>query len=377
MYKSVTSSCFDIIVIGLGAAGSAALFHVARSGASVLGIDRFVSPHTHGSTHSESRIIRKAYSEGPQYLPLLNRAYKLWDELEETSRIKLMHLGGCLSIGERDSMMVRSAQKSAITGNIRHRMLSSDEVTLRFPGYRLRPNQIALLDLEAGYIQPEFCVRTHLRYATMHGARCQFGTPVLSCKKEHNHIIVKTELDTFETPRVILTTGSWMRDFAPVPLMIERVVNAWFKTTGSHFAPEFCPPFIMDSTTGLQSYGCPDLGNGVKVGLHHAGRLVNHPNEIDRTIKKEDEDHAHRILEAILPGAAGMCSKTTICMYSNTPDKDYLIDWMGGDDQYFVVGSACSGHGFKASSAVGESLAALALDQSPPIDLSPFKWRWP
>lgn len=364
-------------MIGLGAAGSAALFHVARMGATVLGIDRFVCPHTHGSTHSESRIIRKSYSEGAQYLPLLNRAYTLWSELENASATKLMYLGGCLNIGQPDSEMVRAAQKTAIAGNTRHQLLSSDEVNQRYPGYRLQPDQVALVDLEAGYIQPELCVRTHLRSAALHGAQCQLGTPVLSCRVQQGRVVVKTDLDIFEAPRVILAAGAWMRDFAPIPLMIERVTNSWFTPTGSHFTPAQCPPFIMEDVTGLKSYGCPDLGSGIKVGLHYAGQIVTHPKEINRKVGLEDEARAREVLERIMPEAAGVCRKTTVCMYSNTPDKHYLIDRMYGDNEHIIVGSACSGHGFKASSAVGESLAALALDQPPPVDLSPFKWRWP
>ena len=372
----MSNSRFDVIVIGLGAAGSAALYHVARMGATVLGIDRFVSPHMYGSTHSESRLIRKAYSEGPQYLPLLNRAYTLWAELEEVAATKLMHLVGCLTIGRPKSKTIRSAQNSAITGEIQHLLLSSDEVRRHYPAYHLQPDQVALMDLEAGYIQPELCVRTHLRRAAMHGARCQFGTPVLSCSKQKGLITVKTHLDTFETPQVILTTGAWMRDFAPVPMMVERVTNSWFLPTGSNCTPEICPPFIMEGTDGTKSYGCPDLGSGFKIGMHHAGQLVSHPDHISRIVVPEDEAHVRRIIETILPEAAGVCLKTTVCMYSNTPDKNYLIDRLNGDDPHFVVGSACSGHGFKASSAVGESLASLALDVSPPIDLSPFQWRW-
>ena len=365
-----------MIVIGLGAAGSAALCHAARRGADVLGIDRFVPPHICGSTHSESRLIRKAYSEGTQYLPLLTRAYSLWSELEEETSTRLMHLVGCLTIGHPESSMILSAQKSAVEGNIHHRLLSSDEVHQHYPAYRLNPDQVALLDLEAGYMQPELCVRAHLRRAAVHGAKCQFGTPVLSCTRQKSHITVRTASDTFEASQIILTAGAWMRDFAPVPLMVERVTNSWFLPTGSHCTPEHCLPFIMEESDGTKSYGCPDLGSGFKVGMHHAGQLVSHPEYVNRTVFPEDEARVRRVLETILPEAAGACQKTAICMYSNTPDKNYVIDRLNGNDPRVVVGSACSGHGFKASSAVGESLAALALHESPPVDLSPFQWRW-
>ncbi len=371
----MSSSGYDVIVIGLGAAGSAALYHCALSGASVLGIDRFVSPHDQGSTHSESRIIRKAYAEGAQYLPLLTRAYALWEDLEQVSSTKLMHLAGCLTIGNAGSEMIRSSQNSAVVGQIKHLMLSSDEVHQRYPAYRLLPDQVALVDLEAGYIHPELCVRSHLKQAAIHGARCQFGTPVASCLPTKDHVIVKTNTEVYATQRVILTAGAWMRDFVSLPLAIERVTNSWFRSTNSHVHPAHCPPFIMDGVGGVQSYGFPDLGNGIKVGLHHAGPLVSHPDHLDRTIYPEDQASVRMILDTILPNAVGECLRTNVCMYSNMPDKNYLIDRLKGQDQRFIVGSACSGHGFKTSSAVGESLAALALDTSPPVDLSPFCWR--
>ena len=372
-------SCFDVIVIGLGAAGSAALFHASRAGASALGIDRFVPPHALGSTHGESRIIRKAYPEGSQYLPILNRAYTLWEELEQKWDTRLMHLGGCLTIGHADSQMIQAAHKNAVDGKIRHLLLSADEVHRRYPAYHLTPEQVALVDLEGGYLHPELCVRTHLQKAAAYGARCQFGTPVLSCvSRQQGHVVVKTDLDTFEASQVILSTGAWTHDFAPVPVVIERVTNSWFMPIeGALFTSANCPPFMMEEASGEISYGCPNLGHGVKVGLHYAGSHVSHPDAIDRTVVPEDRARVHRILKKIMPKAAGVCLKTTVCMYSNTPDKHYLIDRLWGNDPHITVGSACSGHGFKVSSAVGESLAALALDLPSPIDLSPFRWRWP
>lgn len=372
----MTPRHFDVIIVGLGAAGSAALFHVARSGATVMGIDRFVPPHDQGSTHSESRIIRKAYFEGVKYLPILTRAYTLWHNLEEMSGLQLMHLGGSLNIGHADSEMIRSACESAAASGTKHRLLSSEEVNDRYPAYHLQSGQVALLDIEAGYIHPERCVRAHLQQASAYGAYCRFGKPVTSCAAEGDRVTVKAGPDTFQASRVILTAGAWMRDFAPVPLAIERVTTSWFSTVAQKFAPDACPVFILEENNGLRSYGFPDLGNGVKIGLHHAGPLAEHPDDVSRTLLAEDEAGVRSVLERIMPDAAGTCRNTTVCMYSNTPDKDYLIDYLGGTDPRFVVGSACSGHGFKASSAVGEALAALALGNTPPVDLSPFKWRW-
>jgi len=369
-------STFDVIVIGLGASGSATLYHVAQSGASVLGIDQFIPPHSFGSTHSESRLIRKAYFEGTYYVPLLKRAYHLWEDLEQQSSTKLMHLGGCLTIGNQGSEFIKHAQESARLGEIQHLVLSSDEVRRRFPAYRLESDQTAVLDLEAGYIQPELCVRTHLKRAASHGATCLFGHPVVSCVTRNNRVIVSTRDHRFESSKVILTAGAWMRDFVAFPMTIERVTNSWFHPTGPNCTPDRCPPFIQESSDGIRSYGCPDLGYGFKVGLHHVGPTVSHPNDLHRDVRQEDHAPAYDILQQLIPEAAGPCLKTTVCMYSNLPDERFLIDYHHGHDPCVIVGSACSGHGFKASSAIGESLAALALDQPPPIDLSSFQWNW-
>jgi len=369
-------STFDVIVIGLGASGSSALYHVAQSGASVLGIDRFVPPHSFGSTHSESRLIRKAYFEGIYYTPLLKCAYRLWNRLEQESSTKLMHLGGCLTIGHKDSEIISNAKKSAVLGNIQHLVLSPDEVRHRFPAYRLQPDQVAVLDLEAGFIQPELCVRAHLKRAASHGAKCLFGNPVVSFEILQNRAIVRTRQNRFECSKVILTTGAWMHDFVEFPMTIERVTNSWFQPTGDNCTPDHCPPFIQEAPDGICSYGCPDMGYGFKVGLHHVGPTVSHPDFLDRESGPSDEAPVRKVLATLIPEAAGTCLKTTVCMYSNLPNERFLIDYYhGNDSSCIVVGSACSGHGFKASSAIGESLAALALDQPPAVDISPFKWR--
>jgi len=365
---------FDVIIIGLGASGSSALYHVAKTGASVLGIDQFVPPHTYGSTHSESRIFRKAYFEGTEYLPLLRRAYSLWLSLENESSTTLMHPVGCLTIGDADSDMIRQAKKSGEMVEANYRLLSSKEVHERYPAYRLNDRQVALVDFEAGYLQPELCVRTYLRRAAAHRAQCLFGEPVITCATRENGVLITTTNHKFEARKVILTAGAWMRDFVEIPMEIERVTNSWFRPVGLNCIPSTCPPFIYCDDQGDYSYGCPDLGYGFKIGLHHKGPTISHPNALDRNTTLHDMDPVLRVVEQIIPEAAGACLKTTVCMYSNLPDYRFLIDYLRGDDPTVVVGSACSGHGFKASSAIGECLAALALGDPPPVDLSPFSW---
>ena len=368
---------FDVIVVGLGAAGSATLYHLARSGARVLGLDRYAPPHMHGSTHSESRIIRKAYFEGTQYLPLLARAYELWGELEENSASQLVNLIGCLNIGAPDSLLVQGAAASAAAIGARYEVLKSEEVEARFPGYCLPEGYHAVLDLEAGYINPERCVAAHLRMARVDGAEIHLDSPARSWHLDGSGVAVSTHSDSFAARCVVLTAGAWMRDFAPVPVGIERVTTSWFAPIGSGYAPSECPVFIFQDQDAVDSYGFPDLGNGVKVGLHYKGPLHAHPDDVSRAITASDVADVRRVVKRLLPRAAGACLSTTVCLYSNTPDKDYLIDYLPRTGRRVVIGSACSGHGFKASAAVGEQLAALAMGRAPAVDLTPFAWRWP
>ena len=373
----MTTRTLDVIVVGLGAAGSATLYHLARSGAHVLGLDRYAPPHMHGSTHSESRIIRKAYFEGTQYLPLLARAYELWGELEERSATRLVNLIGCLNIGAPDSILVRGAAASAAAIGTRYEVLKAHDVEARFPGYCLPEGHHAVLDFEAGYINPERCVAAHLQMAQAHGAEIRLDSPVRSWQLNGSGVSVSTNSDSFAAQGVVLTAGAWMRDFAPVPIKIERVTTSWFAPVDSGYDPSECPVFIFQEQDDVDSYGFPDLGNGVKVGLHHKGPLHTHPDEVSRTVTADDEADVRRVVKRLLPRAAGACLSTTVCLYSNTPDKDYIIDYLPGTGRRVVIGSACSGHGFKASAAVGEQLAALAVGRTPSIDLAPFAWRWP
>ncbi len=373
----MSARAFDVIVIGLGAAGSATLYHLARSGARVLGLDRFAPPHPHGSTHSESRIIRKAYFEGAQYLPLLTRAYELWSELEDDAGTELVNLIGCLNIGPPESHLVGGAVASADAIGANCEVLEAGQVMTRFPGYRLPRDHLSVLDLEAGFIRPERCITAHLKLARAHGAEVRLDNPVQSWLPNGSGVTVSTRVESFASHRVVLTAGAWMRDFAKVPLVIERVTNSWFAPVGPGYKASECPVFIFEDADGVRSYGFPDLGSGVKVGLHHQGSLHRHPDEVPRVITPDDEAQVRHVVERLLPNAAGIGLRTSVCLYSNTPDKDYLIDFLPQSDRRVVIGSACSGHGFKASSAVGEQLAALAMEKIPKVDTTPFAWRWP
>ena len=379
---AIRTPSVDVIVVGLGAAGSAAICHLARRGLRVLGIDRYTPPHTMGSTHGGSRIIRKAYFEGEQYLPLLHRAYALWRELEAEMSASLLNLCGCLNVGAPESAIVDGAQRSALAMGSAFEIMSATAVRHAFPAYHLTDAEVAVHDADAGLILPERSVSAHLAAAERHGATLVYGDKALAWHADGSGLRLTTARSTYRAGRLILCAGAWLNDILrpfKAPLHIERVTNAWFEPSAQAelFDPARCPVFIWEYDQNAHFYGCPNLGRGVKAGLHYKGAVVDHPDEVLRTVQdKEDIAPIRALLSRLLPNAAGRRLDASVCLYTNTPDKHYLMDYFPGDRRV-VVGSACSGHGFKASAAVGEALADLAMDRKPAVDINAFRWRWP
>ena len=371
---------FDTIVVGLGAVGSAAVYQLAQRGQRVLGLDRFAPPHTLGSTHGGTRIIRKAYFEGQQYLSLLERAYPLWRDLEAASGQSLLNLCGCLNIGPPQSEVVEESRRSAEALGLPFEELSPEAVQQRFPAFHLPEDHVAVWDPEAGLILPERCVAIHLEHARRHGAALRFDEPALRWQIDGAGVAVTTAQATYRADRLILSAGGWITDllveFQP-SIRVERVTNAWFrpKANAAHFDPARCPVYIWEYDTDLFFYGFPDLGRGVKCGIHYEGTVVDHPDEIDRAVSEADEAAARACLRRLFPDADGPLEDAAICFYTNTPDKHYLIDRHPEHPQV-VFASACSGHGFKASNAIGEALADLVMDRALQVDIEPFRWRF-
>ena len=371
---------FDAIVVGLGAAGSATAYHLAHAGARVLGLDRFAPPHPLGSSHGESRIVRRAYFEGHQYLPLLERAWQLWRSLETAVECQLVTRCGSLNIGRPHRPIVAAAKESAVRLDLPHEVITPDDVGRRFPGFRVPADCVALLDVDAGLISPEEAVRAHLRQAARRGADLRFDEPVVRWIPEGNGVSVSTAATTYQAHRLVLTPGGWTPDLLGdlrLPIELERVTNAWFRPrrNASHFEPTRCPVFMWEYADDHIIYGMPDVGRGVKVGLHEGDTQIAHPDHVDRTVSDADTDRIRGFVRRLLPDAEGTVTHTAACFYTNTPDRHYLIDRHPQHSQV-TYATCCSGHGFKASPAVGEALADLALDRQPCVDIGPFRFRW-
>ena len=347
-------------------------------GIKARGIDRLAPPHTLGSTHGGSRIIRKAYAEGSQYLPLLRRAYELWHALDEEWSEELVNLCGGLNIGHSESEFIRAAQHSAELMGSAHERMTAQCVRRTWPAFRVPDEFVALFDAEAGFLRPERCVAAHLALAERAGAAVDLGEAVVSWAPDGSGFRVVTSRRTHLADRLVLCAGAWIADLVPKlgPLLqIERVTNTWFQPRARirDFEPDSCPVFMYEFEEGGLLYGVPNLGRGVKAGLHYSGKLIRHPRDIDRNISAADKAATSEALSRLLPDAVGVGTHAAVCLYTNTPDKHYFID---APHPQVAVASACSGHGFKASSAVGETLAQLAAGLPPTVNIDAFRWRW-
>jgi sarcosine oxidase len=366
----------DVIVIGLGAMGSATLYELARRGVRALGVDQFAPPHTQGSTHGRTRIIREAYFEHPLYVPLVRRAYELWDELERESERTLFHRTGGLMIGPADGAIVTGARHSAVEHDVPHEMLTADEVCRRWPAYHPPDDHTALFEMRAGLLLPEACVETYLELARSNGATIRTGECVQSWRRDGEGVAVTTGSATYRAGRVVFTAGAWLRELVtdvPLPLRIERQMFHWFEPTGRrdlHQATR-CPLALWEFERDRMVATFPDLGDGVKAGVHHEGETTD-PATARRSTTPEEDAGIRAILSRLMPEAAGRQLEARVCLYTNTPDHDFLIDAHPTHPAALLV-SPCSGHGFKFASAIGEIVADIVAHGRSAFDLAPFR----
>jgi sarcosine oxidase len=372
------SGSHDVVVVGLGAMGSAAAFHLARKGLRVLGLDRFTPPHALSSSHGQSRIIREAYFEHPLYVPLVQRAYRLWAELEDRSGLNLMRITGGLMIGRPDGVLVSGARRSAEQHRLRHEMLTASEVTARFPALRPAEGMVALWEPCAGILFPEACVGAHLAQAAAHGATLRYDEPVSSWQSDGDGVRVVTSQGEYRAGRLLLTAGSWIHSLLPglkLPFTVERQVQYWFapRDHPESFAAARCPVHLWESSPQNFFYGFPDLGDGVKIARHHAGEISD-PERLRRDVSDDEVAAIRAWVSRFVPDADGALRSAEVCMYTNTPDEHFWIDWHP-ENARVLIASPCSGHGFKFSSVIGEVLAELLDGGQSRFDLGPFRQR--
>jgi sarcosine oxidase len=354
----------DVIIMGLGGMGSATTYHLARRGYRVLGLDAYHRGHTHGSSHGRSRIIREAYREGAEYVPLVQRAYDLWHELEEESGRKLLTITGGLIISQQESSAIKGMIRSAQHYNLAYEELSGEEVANRFPGFRLGEDLVAVFEPRAGFLAPEACMSAHLDLAAGHGASLRHGEPVHRWEAGEDVVRAVTDRGVYEAEALVVTAGPWAGEVLAdlnLPLSVERVVNVHFEPLQPDlFVPDRCPVYSLRVPEG-HYYGLPSLPDqGVKFGRHDGGQECT-PATIRREVDPAEVAMLRGVLDRYLPGAAGPVKWTLTCMYTMTPDEDFVIDRHPEHDRV-VYGCGFSGHGFKFTNVVGEVLADLATE---------------
>ncbi len=357
----------DVIVAGLGAHGSAAAYHLAKRGQSVLGFERFARGHTLASFGGLSRIIRLSYYEHPSYVPLLKRAWDLWRELERESGEKLLTKTGGLYMGPPDGELVSGSLGSARMHALAHELLDNAELRRRYPVFDVDRAWIGVLDEQAGWLAPERSVETHLRQAERHGATLRFSEPIERWERDGVGVRVTSAHGSHRARHLVIAAGSWSSRLLPqlAPhLWVERNVLFWFEPRGEVEAFAKLPVYIVQDTD-RNYYGFPyDPVHGLKVAGLHFGDRVD-PDTVDREPSAKDEERVRAWLRRRLPLANGERRRAQVCLYTNSPDGHFIID-RGGP---VTFASACSGHGFKFASAVGEILADLAITGRSSLDI--------
>jgi sarcosine oxidase len=354
---------FDVIVVGAGGMGSAAAFELARRGRSVLALEQFPLVHDRGSSHGHTRIIRRAYYEHPNYVPLVRRAFERWYDLEQRTGRHLLTECPCLSIGPPEGEVVTGVLAAAREHALAVDRLLSTDLRTRFPQFRFDDQYLGVLERDAGFLYVEDCVLAHLDAAWALGATIQPEELVTAWEAHDGGVTVTTTRDTYRAGRLVLTAGPWVGRLLGDRgrrLRVMRQAILWFGTANeAEFRRDRFPIFLAD-VPGGPFYGLPAIdGRGLKVARHYGAPELDSPDEVKRAVRPADERPARKFLAAHIPDAAGPLRYAQTCMYTLTPDRHFLID-LHPDYPNVAVAGGFSGHGFKFSSVVGEILADLA-----------------
>ncbi len=358
-------SHYDAIVLGAGGVGSAAMLHLARQSARVLGIDRFHPPHDRGSSHGHTRVIRQAYFEHSDYVPLLVESYRLWRDLENHAGRQLFHQVGLIQVGPPEGQVVPGVLRSAAEHHLTVEQLGPSEIETRWPGLRSSQDSIGALEPGAGYLLVEDCVRAHLDAARAAGAEFLGETEVEAWSASGNEARVKTTRGEFTASRLVIAAGAWagrLLSELKVQLTVRRKSLFWFDTTAAQYdVANGFPVFLYELPHGV-FYGFPKLdARGVKVAEHSGGRVVDDPLVVDRSIDLEEQARLIQFLTAHLPSVTTKVTDHAVCLYTMSPDENFIVDHHPALANV-VFAAGLSGHGFKFTPVLGRVLAEIALD---------------
>jgi sarcosine oxidase len=357
-------STYDVIVLGCGAVGSAALGHLARRGLRALGLERFaLPPHDRGSSHGRTRMIRQAYFEHPDYVPLVLRAYEQWHALEAAVGRTLYRETGLLEIGPPTGHVVPGVLASAKQHKLDVDELAPADIVRRFPGFAVPDGMLGVFERRAGFLHVEDCIRAQVEQAIAAGADLHAGGAATAWRVEGANVIVDTDRGRHEAARLVIAAGAWAGQLLAdlgVPLVVRRKPQYWFAPRGDAYRADApTPSFLYEMPDGV-FYGFPVVGpEGMKCAEHSGGTAVTDPLGLRRDVDAADLERVENFITACLPQLTTTLNDHAPCMYTMSPDEHFLVDVHPRHPQVsFVAG--LSGHGFKFAPVLGEALADLA-----------------
>lgn len=372
---------FDVIVLGVGSMGSSTCFHLAEKGVKVLGLEQFDIPHEQGSHAGQSRLIRKAYFEHPDYVPLLERAYQNWHQIEQLTGAKIYHKTGLLYFGKPGNQLISGVKDSAEKYHITVNSLNDEEVQNEYPQFKIPDDFSKLYEPDAGFVTPERAVLLYTEQAIKRGAVIKINEKIIDWQRHKDGVKVTTAKGSYSAKKLIITAGPWAGKLIPglsKNLSVTRQTIAWVQPKNQEMFKlgNFPCWTIADEKSPGIFYGFPMLPvehfggpAGLKLAHHYPGNVTD-PDSADRGYSEPDEALLINVLNRFLPEGYETILVMKTCLYTNTPDENFILDFVPGYDKDVVVAAGFSGHGFKFASVVGEIMCDLATMGSTllPID---------
>lgn len=369
----MSDTSFDVIVIGVGSMGSSTCYFLSKRGYKILGLEQFDTPHEQGAHTGQSRIVRKAYFEHPDYVPLMNRAYENWQSLELETETQLYYRTGLAYFGKPDHIMINGTKRSASLYNIQLESLNASETAKRFPQFKIPAEYETLFEPDAGFVRPEKTIELYIQQASKNGAEIHTREKVIKWEKQVDGITVTTDKNTYHCSKLVITTGAWAGKMIPGfadKIKVTRQFVAWVKPKKEKdfLINDFPCWLLADEDEPGAYYGFPMLPvetfgepAGLKLAYHHPATQTD-PDHVSRQKIDSDMDAIDHFLNKYLPGAFESLSTFKTCLYANSPDEDFIIDKLPGYEDNVVIACGFSGHGFKFVPVVGEILADLAIE---------------
>lgn len=365
---------YDFAIIGTGSVGSAAGYYASQKGLKVLELDVAVPPHTQGSHHGQTRLIRHAYGEGGKYLPMLLRAQKLWDELQQKTHRDIFHQISLLNVGRQGTDFIENVERSAQRYQLPDEKLTGEEISQRWRNFSFSNDYVGVLEEKAGYLNSEIAIQAYLDLAKEIGVEQKFDSAVQSIDFQDDIVVIRTAQQVYQVKNVLVSAGTWVKELlTTVPVQPIRKVFAWFDVADKRLnEDEGFPAFAIEIDDKQTYYGFPGKDDTIKIGQHTGGQPINQRSQgTPYGDYSSDKEEVLPLLQRYLKGV-GPLNHGASCTYDQSPDGDFIIDQLPNQPNVQIV-TGLSGHGFKFVSALGELAAQKANQEEITTDLSAFK----